>query len=174
MSTCSIPTGKLLQSLVVGGTGSLLNSPWGLAIAPATFGKFANDLLVGNFGDGLINAYDPATGAFLGTLQDTTGKNITIPGLWALYFGNGSSGGDKDTLYFTAGPGGQKHGILGSIPANPNMSAPPSRMPRRPPAALPPIRTSPSRAPTWQRPNGSGPRRISGPPVKRCRPRSMA
>src|ERR1035438_4617575 len=56
-------TGKLLQSLVVGGTGSMLNSPWGLAIAPATFGKFANDLLVGNFGDGLINAYDPATGA---------------------------------------------------------------------------------------------------------------
>jgi uncharacterized protein (TIGR03118 family) len=114
-------TGKLLQSLVVGGTGSVLNSPWGLAIAPATFGKFANDLLVGNFGDGLINAYDPTTGAFVGTLQDSTGKNIVIPGLWALYFGNGSSGGDKDTLYFTAGPGGQKHGVLGSISANPNV-----------------------------------------------------
>jgi hypothetical protein len=56
-------TGKLLQSLVVGGTNSALNSPWGLAIAPATFGKFANDLLVGNFGDGTINAYDPTTGA---------------------------------------------------------------------------------------------------------------
>jgi uncharacterized protein (TIGR03118 family) len=115
--------GKLLQSLIVGGTGSALNSPWGLALAPTTFGKFANDLLVGNFGDGLINAYDPATGAFVGTLQDTVGKNITIPGLWALYFGNGSSGGDKDTLYFAAGPGGQKHGILGSISANPNISA---------------------------------------------------
>jgi uncharacterized protein (TIGR03118 family) len=115
--------GKLLQSLVVGGAGSLLNSPWGLAIAPATFGKFGNDLLVGNFGDGLINAYDPATGAFLGTLQDASGKNIVIPGLWALYFGNGSSGGDKDTLYFTAGPGGQKHGILGSISANPTVTA---------------------------------------------------
>jgi uncharacterized protein (TIGR03118 family) len=113
-------TGKLLQSLVVGGTGSLLNSPWGLAIAPATFGKFANDLLVGNFGDGLINAYDPATGAFAGTLQDPSGNNIAIPGLWALIFGNGGSGGDKDTLYFTAGPGGQKHGLLGSISANPN------------------------------------------------------
>ena len=61
-------TGKLLQSLVVGGTGSALNSPWGLALAPATFGKFANDLLVGNFGDGLINAYDPTTGAFVGNL----------------------------------------------------------------------------------------------------------
>jgi uncharacterized protein (TIGR03118 family) len=114
-------TGKLLSSLVVGGTGSWLNSPWGMAIAPATFGKFANDLLVGNFGDGLINAYDPATGAFAGTLQDASGNNIAIPGLWALMFGNGGSGGDKDTLYFTAGPGGQKHGILGSISANPNL-----------------------------------------------------
>ena len=114
-------TGKLLQSLVVGGTGSALNSPWGLAIAPATFGKFANDLLVGNFGDGLINAYDPTTGAFAGTLQDAGGNNIVIPGLWALIYGNGASGGDKDTLYFTAGPGGQKHGLLGSISANPNL-----------------------------------------------------
>jgi uncharacterized protein (TIGR03118 family) len=114
-------TGKLLQSLVVGGTGSLLNSPWGMAIAPATFGKFANDLLVGNFGDGMINGYDPTTGAFVGTLQDATGKNIVIPGLWALTFGNGSSGGDKDTLYFAAGPGGSKHGVIGSISANPNV-----------------------------------------------------
>jgi uncharacterized protein (TIGR03118 family) len=116
-------TGKLLQSLVAGGTGSLLNSPWGLAIAPATFGKFANTLLVGNFGDGMINAYDPTTGAFQGTLQDASGNNIVLPGLWALLFGNGGSGGDKDTLYFTAGPGGQKHGILGSIQANPNVAA---------------------------------------------------
>jgi uncharacterized protein (TIGR03118 family) len=116
-------TGKLLTSLVAGGTGSLLNSPWGLAIAPATFGKFANNLLVGNFGDGLINAYDATTGAFQGTLQDGSGKNIALPGLWALYVGNGGNGGDKDTVYFTAGPGGQKHGILGSIQANPNVAA---------------------------------------------------
>lgn len=116
-------TGKLLQSLVAGGTGSLLNSPWGLAIAPATFGKFANNLLVGNFRDGLINAYDPTTGAFQGTLQDPSGNNIALSGLWSLYFGNGANGGDKDTLYFTAGPGGQKHGILGSIQANPNVAA---------------------------------------------------
>jgi uncharacterized protein (TIGR03118 family) len=117
------PTGKLLSSLVRGGTGSLLNSPWGLAIAPATYGKFANDLLVGNFGDGLINAYDPTTGAFVGTLQDPTGKNIAIPGLWSLLLGNGGNGGDKDAIYFTAGPGGQKHGILGSIQANPVVTA---------------------------------------------------
>jgi uncharacterized protein (TIGR03118 family) len=116
-------TGKLLQSLVVGGAGSLLNSPWGLAIAPATFGKFANDLLVGNFGDGLINAYDPTTGALVGTLQDGSGNNISIRGLWALTFGNGGSGGDKNTLYFTAGPGGQQHGLLGSISANPNAAS---------------------------------------------------
>jgi len=116
-------TGKLLQSLVAGGSGSLLNSPWGLAIAPATFGKFANNLLVGNFGDGMINAYDPATGAFQGTLQDPSGNNIVLPGLWALYFGNGGSGGDSNAVYFTAGPGGQKHGILGSIQANPNVAA---------------------------------------------------
>jgi uncharacterized protein (TIGR03118 family) len=117
------PSGKLLQSLVAGGASSALDSPWGLAIAPATFGKFANDLLVGNFGNGMINAYDPATGAFVGTLQDSNGENLVLPGLWALYFGNGASGGDKNALYFTAGPGGQKHGILGSIQANPNVGA---------------------------------------------------
>jgi len=124
-------TGKLLQSFF-GGPGSPLNSPWGVAIAPATFGKFANDLLVGNFGDGVINAFDPTTGAFLGPLQDgsgtpgifgTPGKTITIPGLWALAFGRNGNLGDPDTLYFTAGPGGQKHGLLGSISANPNITA---------------------------------------------------
>jgi uncharacterized protein (TIGR03118 family) len=121
-------TGKLLQHLISGGPGFFnssgvpLNSPWGLALAPATFGKYANTLLVGNFGDGLINAFDPKAGAFLGTLQDGSGKNIVIPGLWSLIFGNGGSGGDKDTLYFTAGPGGQKHGLLGSVSANPNLT----------------------------------------------------
>jgi len=113
------PTGKLLQSLIAGGTGSALNSPWGMALAPATFGTFANDLIVGNFGDGLMNAFDPATGKFLGTIQDQNGKNIAIPGLWALLFGNGGSGGDVNTMYFTAGPGGQQHGLLGSIQPNP-------------------------------------------------------
>jgi uncharacterized protein (TIGR03118 family) len=116
-------TGKLLQSLVAGGTGSLLNSPWGLAMAPATFGKFAGTLLVGNFGDGMINAYDPTTGAYQGTLQDPSGNNIVLPGLWSLYVGNGGSGGDSNAVYFTAGPGGQKHGILGSIQANPIVAA---------------------------------------------------
>jgi uncharacterized protein (TIGR03118 family) len=114
------PTGKLLQHLIANGP---LNSPWGVAIAPATFGKFANDLLVGNFGDGAINAFDPNTGASLGPLQDSRGNNIMIPGLWALLLGNGGSGGDKNAIYFTAGPGGQKHGLLGSIQANPILTS---------------------------------------------------
>ena len=109
-------SGKLLQHFAEKG---LLNSPWGVAIAPASFGKYANDVLVGNFGDGLINAYDPTTGAYAGTLQDASGANIVIPGLWALLLGNGGNGGDRDSVYFTAGPGGQKHGLLGSIQANP-------------------------------------------------------
>ena len=109
-------SGKLLQHLIANGA---LNAPWGVAIAPATFGQFANDLLVGNFGDGMINAYDPATGAFIGTVKDADGKNIVIDGLWALLVGNGGNGGDKDSVFFTAGPGGEKHGLLGSIQANP-------------------------------------------------------
>ncbi len=113
-------SGKLLQHLVSNGA---LNSPWGLAIAPASFGQYANDLLVGNFGDGLINAYDPNTGAYLGTLKDADGKNIVIDGLWALLVGNGGNGGDKDSVFFTAGPGGQRHGLLGSIQANPILTS---------------------------------------------------
>lgn len=114
------PAGKLLQHLVAGGA---LNSPWGVAIAPATFGKYANALLVGNFGDGKINAYNVDTGALLGNLQDPSGKDIVIPGLWALILGNGGNGGDKDAIFFAAGPGGQKHGLLGSIQANPILTA---------------------------------------------------
>ncbi len=113
------PAGKLLQHLTSNGP---LNSPWGVAIAPATFGKFANAVIVGNFGDGAINAFDATTGTLLGPLQDGAGKNIVIPGLWALLVGNGGNGGDKNSLYFTAGPGGQKHGLLGSIQANPTLT----------------------------------------------------
>lgn len=104
--------GNLLTHLVSNGP---LNSPWGVAIAPSTFGAFGGDLLVGNFGDGKINAFDPTSGVLLGTLQDSNGNAIVIPGLWALVFGNGGSGGDKNTLYFTAGLGGQQHGLLGSL-----------------------------------------------------------
>jgi uncharacterized protein (TIGR03118 family) len=108
--------GNKITNLVSHGA---LNSPWGLALAPATFGKFANALLVGNFGNGRINAYDPATGTFLGGLQNSSGKVLTIDGLWAIQFGNGKAAGSRNALYFTAGPGGGTHGLFGSLwPAN--------------------------------------------------------
>lgn len=94
-----------------------LNSPWGVAIAPASFGIFGGALLVGNFGEGnpSIHAYNPSTGAFLGTLQNEDGDGIEIDELWALQFGNGGNGGDVNTLYFTAGPGEEEHGLFGKL-----------------------------------------------------------
>lgn len=112
--------GAMLQRLVGGG---LLNSPWGLTIAPANFGDFSGALLVGNFGDGWINAYNPTSGAPLGTLKDTKGNIIAIRGLWALINGNGGNGGDLNAVYFAAGIQGEQHGLLGSIQAGPSISA---------------------------------------------------
>jgi uncharacterized protein (TIGR03118 family) len=98
-----------------------LNSPWGIALAPANFGQFSNYLLVGNFGDGTINAFDPGT-KLLRTLDDPSGKPITIEGLWGLLFGNGGLSGATDELYFSAGiscglPGAAKedHNLFGDI-----------------------------------------------------------
>jgi uncharacterized protein (TIGR03437 family) len=101
----------------------VLNAPWGLAIAPSTFGVFAGKLLVGNFGDGRINVFDPATGASMGPLMDTSGNPIAISGLWALIPGNGGNGGDSSAIYFAAGTGGQLHGVLGSLQAAPAATA---------------------------------------------------
>lgn len=92
-----------------------LNSPWGLALAPGGFGRFSFALLVGNFGDGRINAYSPFNGRFLGQLQDTQGKPLEIEGLWALSFGNGGDAGERDELYFTAGPQDESHGLFGRL-----------------------------------------------------------
>jgi uncharacterized protein (TIGR03118 family) len=96
-----------------------LNSPWGLALASANFGDFINALLVGNFGDGAINAFDPCGGKYLGSLQDASGTVIAIPGIWGLSFDNGRGAGDATTLYFTASiPGSRSiddHGAFGSI-----------------------------------------------------------
>lgn len=92
-----------------------LNSPWGLAIAPSSFGKFSGDLLVGNFGDGNINIYDPSSGKDLGRLKDPDGEPIQIDGLWALKVGNGKVGGDTDKVYFTAGIDHEQHGLFGSL-----------------------------------------------------------
>jgi uncharacterized protein (TIGR03118 family) len=96
-------------------TRGRLNSPWGVALAPADFGRFSNDLLVGNFGDGRINAIDPATGDFLGQLRDQTNRPITIDGLWGLAFGNGGQAGPTNTLFFTAGPNDEADGLFGSL-----------------------------------------------------------
>jgi uncharacterized protein (TIGR03118 family) len=92
-----------------------LDSPWGLAVAPPTFGSLAGDLLVGNFGSGLIDAFDPMTGNFLGQLTDADGEPIQIDGLWALRVGNGRAGGDANTVYFTAGLFEETHGLFGSL-----------------------------------------------------------
>jgi uncharacterized protein (TIGR03118 family) len=113
-------SGNLIKHVASGGT---LNAPWGVAIAPSTFGAFANDILIGNFGDGLINAFDPNTGAALGALADQNGNTIAYPGLWALIVGNGGSGGDPNALYFATGYASQKHGLLGSIQAAPTITS---------------------------------------------------
>jgi hypothetical protein len=92
-----------------------LDSPWGLALAPSSFGDVANDLLVGNFKSGLIDIYNPTTGQFLGRLQDPDGEPIQIDHLWALRVGNGGQGGDANTVYFTAGLDNEMHGLFGSL-----------------------------------------------------------
>src|SRR5262249_56892945 len=94
-------SGFLVKRLVKHGH---LNSPWGLALAPPNFGKFSNALLVGNFGDGRISAFDPNTGQFLGQMRDTSGRPIRIDGLWGLRFGFGYPVGDGNVLFFAAGP----------------------------------------------------------------------
>ena len=101
--------GNFVRRFASGGT---LNAPWGLALAPRNFGKFGGALLVGNFGDGAINAYDSQTGTFLGQLADPEGKVIQIEGLWGLAFGPSDR-----SLYFTAGPNDENHGLLGILRA---------------------------------------------------------
>lgn len=100
-----------------------LDSPWGLAVAPASFGPFGGDLLVGNFGSGEIDAYNPLNGTFLGVLTDSKGNPIINEGLWGLSFGNGSNGFNANDLYFTAGipgPGAvEDHGLFGVIQPTP-------------------------------------------------------
>jgi len=94
-----------------------LNAPWGMALAPRSFGRFGGDLLVGNFGDGQINAYAEKHGRFehRGTLRAAGHGKLTIDGLWALEFGNSGSNGDPQTLFFTAGPNDEADGLFGTI-----------------------------------------------------------
>lgn len=111
--------GNFLQRLVSNGP---LNAPWGVALAPAGFGTFGNDLLIGNFGDGEINAFNPTSGNFVGTIDGANGDPLLNPGLWSLQFGNGNAGSTPDTLFFTAGINGEKDGLFGSIQATPEPS----------------------------------------------------
>lgn len=105
-------SGHLLHRLVTRGQ---LNSPWGLALAPESFGRFGGDLLIGNFGNGRINAYDPQTGGFRGQLRDAKNKPISIDGLWGLDFGNDANAGPSTTLFFTAGLNDEADGLFGSL-----------------------------------------------------------
>jgi hypothetical protein len=103
-------------------TNGPLNSPWGIALAPANFGAVSNDLLIGNFGDGTINAFNAKDGRFAGELETSSGQPIAITHLWGLAFGNGGAAGPTNTLYFTAGltshlapSNAPFHGLFGSL-----------------------------------------------------------
>lgn len=105
--------GRLIQRLE---HGPFLNAPWGIALAPADFGTFAHRLLIGNFGDGTIHAFNAVTGRFEGTLQDANGAPLWIDRLWALSFGGGvAANGSATDLYFTAGPNDENNGLLGKL-----------------------------------------------------------
>jgi uncharacterized protein (TIGR03118 family) len=114
-------SGNLIQTLIA---GSKLASPWGITLAPASFGGFGGDLLVGNFSFAVseINAFDPLTGAFVGTITDKGGNPIINSGLWAITFGNGVNGGDPNTLFFAAGINGEADGLFGSLDPVPEPS----------------------------------------------------
>jgi uncharacterized protein (TIGR03118 family) len=107
-------SGNLLQRLI---RGNHLKSPWGMALAPANFGAFSDALIVGNFADGQLHAYDPESGKYLGELKHEDGTPIVIDGLWGITFGNGGSGGDTNALYFASGPDDETHGLFGSLRA---------------------------------------------------------
>jgi uncharacterized protein (TIGR03118 family) len=108
--------GTFVKQIASNKSSGNLQDPWGVALAPANFGKFSNDLLVGNFGNGRINAFN-SKGRFLGQLATTARKTIAISGLWAIAFGNGGSAGSPSDLYFTAGINNQADGLLGTLQA---------------------------------------------------------
>jgi uncharacterized protein (TIGR03118 family) len=110
--------GNFLQRIHSGGQ---LNAPWGIAIAPAGFGEFGGDVLVGNFGDGKINAFDPVNGNWLGVLSDSSGNPLVNDGLWAIAFGNSSA--NPNALYFNAGINDEADGLFGEIQAVPEPAA---------------------------------------------------
>lgn len=106
------PMGRLIRHFAAHGA---LNAPWGVALAPRSFGRFGGALLIGNFGDGVVNAYDARTGEHIGKLRARDGRVIHIDGLWGLAFGDGVDQQPIDTLFYAAGPGGEQHGAYGAI-----------------------------------------------------------
>lgn len=106
------PEGELLQRL---DHGNFLNAPWGVTLAPAFFGEFSHAVIVGNFGDGTIAAFNPVTGEFLGNMLTPSGSVLAITGLWGLSFGNGGPSGPGNTMFFTAGPNDEMDGLFGSL-----------------------------------------------------------
>ena len=106
------PEGRLLRRVA---TRGVLNAPWGLALAPESFGKFGGALLVGNLGDGTINAFAPRSGALLGSLRDSAGNKLRIDGLWGLQFGNGILAQKTNQLFYAAGPNDEEDGVYGVI-----------------------------------------------------------
>lgn len=111
--------GDFAERVASGGT---LNAPWAVATAPSSFGPMAGDLLVGNFGDGHINIYDPNTHAYLGQVLDASNRPLAVDGLWALSPGNDMLAGSSHLLYFTAGPNEEAHGLFGVLTPVPEPS----------------------------------------------------
>jgi uncharacterized protein (TIGR03118 family) len=118
-------SGTLIKQLIP--AGGALNAPWGMALAPADFGTLSNMLLVGNFADGKINGYDPASGAFVGAISDSAGAAFAMPGLWGIAFGNDAANQPHNTLFFAAGINDEANGSYGRIDlgAPPTLNAPP-------------------------------------------------
>jgi len=105
--------GTLVSHLIP--AGGVLNAPWGIALAPADFAPLGNDLLIGNFGDGRINAFNSTTGKFIAAVSDSAGNPLVISGLWGIVFGNASANQPSNTLFFAAGTDDQAHGTYGRI-----------------------------------------------------------
>jgi uncharacterized protein (TIGR03118 family) len=138
------PDGTFVNRLIDDQAGAWLDNPWGLTIAPASFGKFGGDLLVGNNGgNNWINAFDPNNGAFIGVLTLASGQPFSENNLWALSFGNGAFGGVASTLYFTAGLGGTD-GLFGSLQAIPSLSKNAPIVPNLPNGAFQTVTTVPA------------------------------
>ncbi len=106
------PNGRLLARLE---HGRWMNAPWGIVLTPADFGEFSHAILIGNFGDGTIAAFNPVTGRFMGNVLNPDGSVLKIEGLWALAFGNDANAGSALSLFFTAGINDEKDGLFGTL-----------------------------------------------------------